>query len=139
MALILAIRFSRGFTIFVTDNESVSAGWYSKRFLDSKGENQDLWHELGQLAERRDFSEVVVLQVPSHIPAAQAVSGPHPLWLVLGNTAADELAGTAAKENRVPASVRSRIAQVEHKAILVRKRLLRPTLDAMVAEKTVPS
>eukprot|EP00959_Pyramimonas_sp_CCMP1952_P324562 6793485-Pyramimonas_sp.AAC.1 len=99
MALILAIRFSRGFTIFVTDNESVSAGWYSKRFLDSKGENQDLWHELGQLAEQREFSEVVVLQVPSHISAAQAVSGTHPLWLVLGNTAADELAGTAANSS----------------------------------------
>eukprot|EP00959_Pyramimonas_sp_CCMP1952_P474426 9503461-Pyramimonas_sp.AAC.1 len=71
--------------------------------LTEKGKNQDLWHELGQLADVRDFSEIVVLQVPSHSPAAQAVSGPHPLWVILGNTAADEVAGFAAKENRVPA------------------------------------
>eukprot|EP00959_Pyramimonas_sp_CCMP1952_P144314 3021050-Pyramimonas_sp.AAC.1 len=87
MALILAVRYSRGFTILVTGNESVSAGWYGRRFLDNKRGNPDLWRELGQPAVSRECSEIVVLQVPSHLSAAQAVSGHHPLWLVLGNTA----------------------------------------------------
>ena len=131
MALILAVRHSRGFAIFVTDSKSVSAGWYGRRCLDKKGEYQYLWSELGELASMRDFSETVVLQVPSHLTAEQVTSGPFPLWAILGNAAAYALAGEAAGECRVPAAARSRIFDVEHKACLVRKRLLRASLDAI--------
>eukprot|EP00959_Pyramimonas_sp_CCMP1952_P105500 2205528-Pyramimonas_sp.AAC.1 len=57
-----------------------------------------------------------------------------PPWLVVGNAVADALAGAAADAVRVAAPDRARVHQTEHMATLVRRRLLRATLDAIEAE-----
>eukprot|EP00959_Pyramimonas_sp_CCMP1952_P359736 7532363-Pyramimonas_sp.AAC.1 len=57
-----------------------------------------------------------------------------PPWLVVGNVVADALAGAAADAVRVAAPDRARVHQTEHMAMLVRRRLLRATLDAIEAE-----
>eukprot|EP00959_Pyramimonas_sp_CCMP1952_P092805 1942080-Pyramimonas_sp.AAC.1 len=51
-----------------------------------------------------------------------------------GNHRADQLAGRAAQEHRVPAAVRARVAQHEKRAELVRRRLIRATMDATAAD-----
>eukprot|EP00959_Pyramimonas_sp_CCMP1952_P306131 6406677-Pyramimonas_sp.AAC.1 len=55
--------------------------------------------------------------------------------MLRGNEVADAIASGAAERCRLPSSVRSRIAEVEGRAALIRRRLLRATLEATVAER----
>eukprot|EP00959_Pyramimonas_sp_CCMP1952_P119757 2504086-Pyramimonas_sp.AAC.1 len=57
-----------------------------------------------------------------------------PSWLIMGNEVADVLAGEAAELARLPATERGRVLQTEQMALVVRRRLLRATLDALSAE-----
>eukprot|EP00959_Pyramimonas_sp_CCMP1952_P098037 2049104-Pyramimonas_sp.AAC.1 len=60
------------------------------------------------------------------------------MWMFIGNQVADTLAGVAASLVRVSQDTRTRIGKVEIEAGLVRKRLLRSTLEAMAASPSVP-
>eukprot|EP00959_Pyramimonas_sp_CCMP1952_P396838 8314791-Pyramimonas_sp.AAC.1 len=55
--------------------------------------------------------------------------------MLIGNAVADALADGAAGRHRIASSVRARIFDCERKVGLVRRRLLRATLDAAAAEK----
>eukprot|EP00959_Pyramimonas_sp_CCMP1952_P248798 5200893-Pyramimonas_sp.AAC.1 len=55
--------------------------------------------------------------------------------MALGNEAADEMAGLAAMEARVPASFRHKVARSKQMARLVHRRILRATLEAIAKEK----
>ena len=61
-----------------------------------------------------------------------------PFWMALGDEAADEIADLAAKECRLSAATRARVALSEQKARAVRKRLLRANLEAVAVEKRLP-
>eukprot|EP00959_Pyramimonas_sp_CCMP1952_P051988 1086862-Pyramimonas_sp.AAC.1 len=112
-------------------------GWHARLFLHPQGPNQDLWRSIGALEHPRDFSDVVVLQVASHQSGADLEASGTPLRLALGNETADKVAGIAAQEARLPQPSRVRVAQAEHKASLVRARLLRANLEAAAVEKRV--
>eukprot|EP00959_Pyramimonas_sp_CCMP1952_P428561 8976271-Pyramimonas_sp.AAC.1 len=58
-------------------------------------------------------------------------------WLVIGNACVDVLAGSAATMARVPEADRFRVHQVERKARLVRRRLLRVGLDSIQASQAI--
>ena len=137
-ALWAAIEYSSGFLVFVTDNQAVMDGWHAGVFRHPQGPNQDLWRRIGALECQRDFSDIVVLQVASHQSGASLEASGTPLWLALGNEAADEVASVAAREARLPQATRARVAQAENKASLVRARLLRANLEAAALEKRAP-
>eukprot|EP00959_Pyramimonas_sp_CCMP1952_P182073 3806977-Pyramimonas_sp.AAC.1 len=59
--------------------------------------------------------------------------------MVLGNLVADELAGVAALQHRVPEADRYRVQLHERRARLVRLRLLRATLDYFARDKQLES
>eukprot|EP00959_Pyramimonas_sp_CCMP1952_P040743 852064-Pyramimonas_sp.AAC.1 len=54
--------------------------------------------------------------------------------MIEGNRQADEAAGERALEHRIPQGNRARIAQIEFRAVLVRRRLLRAHIDAVAAD-----
>ena len=58
--------------------------------------------------------------------------------MITGNAVADEVAGLAAAEARVPAVDRARMLVHERRARLVRMRILRATLDSMDADGKAP-
>eukprot|EP00959_Pyramimonas_sp_CCMP1952_P339262 7105663-Pyramimonas_sp.AAC.1 len=56
-------------------------------------------------------------------------------WMVSGNICADTMSGAIADKCRVSADTRFRIATWERKAALVRKRLMRSTLESAIADR----
>eukprot|EP00959_Pyramimonas_sp_CCMP1952_P321971 6737093-Pyramimonas_sp.AAC.1 len=115
MGLIVAVEFSAGHMIYIADNESVMIGWHQQRFDRPQGDSADLWSRLGKLRTSRDFDQVTVLQVSSH-QSARELADSSLSWMALGNEAADEMAGLAATEARVPASFRHKVARSEQMA-----------------------
>eukprot|EP00959_Pyramimonas_sp_CCMP1952_P318497 6664376-Pyramimonas_sp.AAC.1 len=69
--------------------------------------------------------------------AAEAAAAGVPRQLVCGSAMADNVAGEAARMARLPKADRARVAQVEHRAFLVRMRLLRAAMDSMAAEEAL--
>eukprot|EP00959_Pyramimonas_sp_CCMP1952_P389195 8154871-Pyramimonas_sp.AAC.1 len=70
----------------------------------------------------------------SHLSEVEAAEKGYAPWMWHGNNRADQLAGLAAQAHRVPQDERTRVAQQEKRAELVRRRLLRATMDAMAAD-----
>eukprot|EP00959_Pyramimonas_sp_CCMP1952_P110354 2308624-Pyramimonas_sp.AAC.1 len=58
--------------------------------------------------------------------------------MITGNSVADEVAGWAATEARLPIAIRHRVLMHERRARLVRVRVLRSAQDAVNAEGLVP-
>ena len=135
-ALEIAIRWTTGYIIFVTDCESVAKGWWDGSYHQPSGPQADIWREISDHLTRqgRDASTIIVLQVPSHLEGAEIIQRKIPTWLIEGNEAADCLADEAASEARVPEAERTRVVRVEKKALLVRRRLLRVALRTIRAE-----
>eukprot|EP00959_Pyramimonas_sp_CCMP1952_P314001 6573242-Pyramimonas_sp.AAC.1 len=76
--------------------------------------------------------------MPSHLDLAEAKRRGIPQHFLIGDTVVDELAGASALEARLSESVRARILEVESTARLVRKRLMRATLDVMAVTNRKP-
>ena len=96
-SLLAVLSYSIGFTVYVTDNQSVMDGWHAQLFMPPSGEHEDLWREIGRLQVQRGFSHIVVLKVRSHTTGADHDKAPTPFWMALGNEVADEIADLAAK------------------------------------------
>eukprot|EP00959_Pyramimonas_sp_CCMP1952_P018244 386599-Pyramimonas_sp.AAC.1 len=62
--LLLAITYSTGPLIYVTDNSAVADGWYAGLYLEPSGDNMGIWDMIRkQLRDQdRDTSQIVVLQ-----------------------------------------------------------------------------
>eukprot|EP00959_Pyramimonas_sp_CCMP1952_P131343 2746483-Pyramimonas_sp.AAC.1 len=76
-------------------------------------------------------SDIVVMQIPSHLEASEVCTRRLPSWMVQGNQAVNELAGEAARAARVPEEDRHRVLMAERKALHVRRRLLRAAVCAI--------
>ena len=133
-ALLLAAQGSLGPTLYVSDNLAVCEGWWSRHDQRPHGEDGDLWLELARIFRVRPRGEFVVARVNSRMEMAEAVALGVAPWLVIGNAVADVCAGQAAEEMRASAADRAKGSEVERTALLVRRRLLRATLDAIEAE-----
>eukprot|EP00959_Pyramimonas_sp_CCMP1952_P254864 5323134-Pyramimonas_sp.AAC.1 len=73
------------------------------------------------------------MQVPSHLSPREYFARGIPSWLVIGNACVDVLAGESAAHARVSQASRHRVMSIEHKALFVRRRLLRVGLDSIKA------
>eukprot|EP00959_Pyramimonas_sp_CCMP1952_P240446 5024967-Pyramimonas_sp.AAC.1 len=96
----VAIRFSSGVLMYVSDNRAVVDGWNSRAYRNPQGELGPIWREIGKLLENRDPSFITVIWVPSHLDTVEASERGVRFHFLLGNAVADEIAGEAAKEWR---------------------------------------
>ncbi|CAK0860893.1 unnamed protein product, partial [Prorocentrum cordatum] len=133
-ALLLAVQRSAGQTLCVSDNLAVCEGWWGRYDQTPCGEDADLWRLMGEEFARRPRGEFVVSHVLSHMDPEKAAALGVDYWVMQGNAVADAIAGVAANLVRLSTEARGRIACVEHTALLVRRRLLRATIDAIEAE-----
>eukprot|EP00959_Pyramimonas_sp_CCMP1952_P228668 4780822-Pyramimonas_sp.AAC.1 len=67
----VAIRWSTGPTVYVTDNEEVCRGWWARVYDHPTGPNSDIWRSIKKHPHDRPVSEIVVLKVTSHSDGQQ--------------------------------------------------------------------
>eukprot|EP00959_Pyramimonas_sp_CCMP1952_P439733 9206045-Pyramimonas_sp.AAC.1 len=72
-----------------------------------------------------------MLWVSSHLSPHELLIRGIPLALVLGNQVDDDLTSLCAEKIRLPQAQRFRVCDIEGKACLVRKRLMRANIDVM--------
>eukprot|EP00959_Pyramimonas_sp_CCMP1952_P318049 6655652-Pyramimonas_sp.AAC.1 len=108
--LMLCIRQASGSVVYVTDNETVNAGWHLRRWLHPSGPDADLWWQIGQILQQRgEAISCTVLFVHSHLEGEHIVKGVAPRNLVLGYIYADNFAAAGAAKGTLPESERARI------------------------------
>eukprot|EP00959_Pyramimonas_sp_CCMP1952_P201595 4215857-Pyramimonas_sp.AAC.1 len=85
------------------------------------------------------LGHVTVIFTHSHLAAVDVAAGRGPGWLVRGNIVADKLANWGAEQRRLPSAVRTPILSLEEDLFGVRMRIIRASLDALLAEGKLAS
>eukprot|EP00959_Pyramimonas_sp_CCMP1952_P191292 4000163-Pyramimonas_sp.AAC.1 len=68
----MALYCTSGALTYATDCDMVAEGWYYKKYIAPRGEDADIWWEVGKLVRGR---AITVLFTHSHLTAQELCDG----------------------------------------------------------------